>query len=291
MRRLSTPSSPLALYEAQPGQDADRHNQEQVQPGKHHLAKAQAQVQTLVLGHALGANRFMWDDVLHHLPKDVRVIVWEQPGHGNSGLLDVSAPSVLDIADALAVALDDLEIEKCALAGLSLGGMVALGFAHKYPSRLHAVGIFDAGPVLKPTEQWFDRAMQVEDGGLAPLADGTMERWFTTGFRAGAGKHAVESTKRTFLATSKEGYAQCCRIIARTDLTDSLGAIEVPALVLTGDEDAGMTPRQAEDLAGALGNAAEPVIISGARHLTAVEHPRRVAMALEGILEGPLAGN
>ena len=126
MRRIEV-DSPLALYRPEPGT--------QKAPAISHL-----EGQTLVLGHALGANRHMWDETLELLPENLDVILWEQPGHGNSGLLDIENPAVNDIADALADALEDIGIEEFHLAGLSLGGMTAIAFAEQYPERLKSVG-------------------------------------------------------------------------------------------------------------------------------------------------------
>ena len=233
--------------------------------------------QTLVLGHALGADRRMWTEVLPLLPKNLDVVLWEQPGHGHSGLLEEPNPSVNTTADTLAVALADLQVGKVHLAGLSLGGMTALAFAERHPETLKSVTIMDAGPVLEPAQAWRDKAEQVREEGLGMLVDGTMERWFTPDF---LDTPEVDRTRETFLTTSPEGYAQCCDIIANTDLRPQVGEVDVPALVLTGEGDAGMTPTQATALAAGLPRAQDPVVVPDARHLTAVERPAPVAEAL-----------
>ena len=271
MKRLTTPSSPLALYAA-------NHAAEGLELGEG--------AAPLVLGHALGSSREMWDEVLPLLRSDLPVILWEQPGHGESGLLDVDDPSALDIAAALNSALVDLGITDAHIAGLSLGGMVSLAYAEEFPEDTLSVGILGSGPVLPPAQNWFDRAETVEQDGLSSLADGTMERWFTAGFGRGAGRARVAKIRSIFLETDPAGYAQCCRVLAHTNLSSGVGMVSAPALVLTGEDDQGTPPSAAVQLAADLASALPVVIVEDARHLTAVEQPGPVANALESMVAG-----
>lgn len=255
---------PLALYHPEPGTQAGAEV-----PG---LEK-----ETLVLGHALGANREMWTETIERLPSNLNVILWEQPGHGASQMLEDPDISVPVIADVLADSLSRVGVEKFHLAGLSLGGMVTIAFAQRHGERLKSAGVLDAGPVLEPREPWLQRARMVKAEGMEPLVSETMARWFTPQFLDAP---EVERTARVFLETDPGGYAQCCEAIARTDLRGGLVEIDVRTLVLTGDQDAGLTPSQAGRLVEAIPTGLGPVIISPARHQTAIEHPREVAQAL-----------
>lgn len=231
---------------------------------------------TLVLGHALGSDRTMWDEVLPLLPGDIEVYVWEQPGHGNSRLLKDASGGAVATARALHDALDQAGVEGFYIAGLSLGGMVSLAYAEEFPDQLKGLVMMSSGAVLLPPEAWSERADLVRTEGLEPLVDGTMERWFSPGFAEGAGAAAVRQTRETFLATDPEGYAQCCDIIAKTDLRDRAGEVAVPVTLIVGEDDPGMTPQQAGELVLAMQDGSVEVV-DGARHLTAVECPGRIA--------------
>lgn len=263
MQRIDI-DSPIALYRPDAG----------IQKG--HPIR-QLEKCTLVLGHALGANRHMWDEMLPYMPEDLDVVLWEQPGHGNSDLLDVTDPRVNDIADALADALSQAGVDKFHLAGLSLGGMAAIAFAEQHPQPLVSVGVLNALPALQPSDPWLERAKRVEEEGLEPLAQETMERWFTPSF---LDSPQVEAVKQAFLATDPKGYAQCCRAIATTDLSSRVGEILTPALVLTGSLDAGVTPKHAAHLANQLGDLVGNVVVDDTLHMTAVEKPMAVAESL-----------
>lgn len=271
LERLETPNSELAFYG---------------EPGRRGAGK------TLVLGHALGADRDMWRRVLPLLPQDLNVILWELPGHGNSGLLDVDieeatrggvgAPAV---AESLHRGLGDLGVEDqpFILGGLSLGGTVALAYAEAYPELLESLVVFGSGPALLPPTTWTDRVNLVLTRGLEPLADPTMERWFSASFRQGDGKQAVQETRDTLAQTSPEGYAECCLVIAGTDLRPDLGLITVPAYVVVGENDGGMGPEAGKELVEALPNA-QLKVIEGAAHLMAVEAPEQVAAVISEAL-------
>ena len=265
LKRLETPNSELAFYRA--------------------CTPAQPK-STLVLGHALGANRKMWEKVLPLLPEDIEVILWELPGHGNSGLVDSpEAAGVLPVAQSLHRGMEDLGLTQhpTMLGGLSLGGTVALAYAQEHPGKLDGLLLFGSAPALPPPSAWSERAEQVLDSGLEPLVAPTMERWFSKDFREGSGAEAVAQTAKTFVSTNPQGYAQCAQMIGGTDLWPRVGRVGVPVLVTVGSGDAGMSPAQGEELAAALPNG-QCVVIDGVKHLMAVEAPEEVAALITQML-------
>lgn len=270
---VTTPSSPLAFYRAR--------------GGAQEWGKAAAE--PLVLGHALGSSRHMWDEVLALLPSNLEIILWEQPGHGQSALLDVEEPSAWDTAAAIGAGLDDLGVGDVHIAGLSLGGMTTLAFAQRYPQRVVSFAVLDSDAASPPPGPWLDKAQLVETEGLGSLVEGTMGRWFTPSFAEGDGAEAVGRIRRIFLETSPAGYAQCCRILAHTDLRPQLSAAKSAALILTGDQDPGTSPQQAHSLAGQLPNTFEVVVVEDAAHLTAVQHPAVVSHALLNLIDAASA--
>lgn len=277
MKQISLASSPLALYAANPRvfdlEDANR-------------------LEPLVLGHALGSSHEMWEDVLPLLPDTLPVILWDLPGHGGSDLLASSQPDARDAAEALNQALRDLGVGRAHIGGLSLGAMISLAYAQSFPDQTLTLAMMDSGPSNPPPTMWEGRARQVEAEGIAPLAEATMERWFTPDFASGPGADQVQRIRRIFLNTGAAGYAQCCRILQNTDLWAEMGRVTMPSLILTGAEDSGFTPEGAEALVQSLPRpqnphlSSNPVIVEDARHQTAVQQPAAVARALSGLVAG-----
>lgn len=273
MKKLLTPSSPLALYGGRPPSPE---------------GSGWGGSDPLVLGHALGSSREMWDEVVPLLPPGLPVILWDQPGHGASGLLRQASPTATDVARSLNNALHDLGVNRAHIAGLSLGGLVSLAYAQAFPEETLSLGILDSGPANRPAGPWREKAEEVERDGMGPLVAGTMQRWFTPAFATGGGAALVAKIRQIFLDTNPAGYAQCCRVLANTDLWGELSKVSMSTLVLTGVEDAGFTPEAAESLARYLPDAGSALIIPHARHLTAVEQPQKVADALAELVAGTL---
>ena len=108
-----------------------------------------------------------------------------------------------------------------------LRGVVIAHSSARYPDEVRAM--------------WAQRIAAIEQGGLAAIADATMERWFTPAFRA-AQPELVERTRQTLLRTDPAGYIACGRAVAAVDWLDRLAEIKTPALVIAGTQDAGAPP-------------------------------------------------
>jgi pimeloyl-ACP methyl ester carboxylesterase len=112
----------------------------------------------LVLAHGFTASLDMWADQVPSLAKKYRVVTYDIRGHGAS-----EAPADLDQYDLWTCAedqralMDYLDIDEAYVGGLSMGGMIAMRFALKYPQRVRALLLCDTGPGLQgPHRHWFD---------------------------------------------------------------------------------------------------------------------------------------
>lgn len=237
--------------------------------------------EALVLGHALGATHRIWDKVAEALAERYYVITWDQPGHGGSDLLN-EPYGMAEIVDRLLAGLGQLGVTTFNLGGISLGGMVSLALAQTAPERVRRLIVCDAGASLLPAEPWIEKAKQARESGTASLAPATMQRWFTSDF---AGSPQCAAVEEEFRACSDEGYAQCCEVIGSTDLTQDLGKLTMPTLLLTGVDDPGMTPQQLAELSTLIpGAKGISTVVANAGHLTCVEQPDAVLAAIDAVL-------
>lgn len=234
---------------------------------------------TIILGHALGADSKIWDEVTKYLRDEWRVLRWDQPGHGESNLPEAPAEMLVLVAQ-LGDSLDELGVTQAHIGGLSLGGMVAMAAVAKEPDRFRSLAVMDAVPSLSPASDWIARAELVRAKGMSPLLDATMDRWFAPESRTDYRREGYERTRDTFLNCNPEGYAYCCEVIASTDLTDELNNLRLPTLVLTGENDPAMLPARAVDLAASIPGASNAVVIPAARHITSIHAPEAVAQAI-----------
>src|SRR5207302_1455450 len=107
--------------------------------------------------------------------------------------------------------------------------------------------------------------------GLEPLADATMERWFTPVFRQQQ-PDEVRRIRDIFTGNDPVGYAQAASALSRFDVRPQLGRIKAPTLVITGDQDSACPPDLGRQIASSVCNARFDLLAS-ASHAAPVEQP------------------
>lgn len=172
-----------------------------------------------------------------------------------------------------------------ALAGLSMGGYVAMAIMRAAPERVTRVAFLDTSARSDPAERTADRRRLVE----MARAQGTREvqkvllprlihpdRMSETVL--------VETVLGMAVATGVEAFAREQEaIIARPDSRESLRAIRCPALVLVGEQDLQTPPDIAGEIASSVPGAGL-VVIPHCGHLSTLERPEAVNAALEAWL-------
>ena len=235
----------------------------------------------VLLANSLGTDLRVWDAMCACLPDGLRLIRYDKRGHGLSDA--PPAPYSMDdlVADAASL-LDELYVTQAVIVGLSIGGMIAQGLAHARPDLVRAIVLMDTAARIGPAEMWHDRIRAVQQGGIAPLADAVMARWFAPAFHRD--KPAELALWRNMLCrTTRDGYAGCCAAIAGADLTDTTRGLDLPAIVIAGSED-GATPPELVQATAALMDAPFH-LIDGAGHLPCVEAPAQVAALIADFLK------
>jgi 3-oxoadipate enol-lactonase len=224
--------------------------------------------------HSLAADGGMWaEQVPPLLHMGFRVLRLDMRGHGGSD--PVPGPYTMGaLAADVAGALDVLGIARVHYVGLSIGGMLGQAFALDHPGRLISAIWCDTRPTT-PREgaaAWAGRIATVEQAGsVAPLADATVERWFTDAFRP-ANEARWRQIRDTVAATTPAGYIGCCQAIMDFDFTPRLAEVKAPVLVLCGDQDIGTPPAENRRIAALVAEGRYEQI-ADARHFPNVEHP------------------
>jgi 3-oxoadipate enol-lactonase/4-carboxymuconolactone decarboxylase len=234
----------------------------------------------LMLSHSLGQDHGMWDAQVADLSPHFRLLRYDIRGHGASGVTSGDYRIEQLGADVLALA-DALGIDRFAFCGISLGGMIGMWLATRVPERLSALVLANtsASPDAVAME---DRRRTVLHGGMALVVDTVMRRFFTPRLLA-APSPAVDSSRRTLLATSPTGYAGCCAAIRDMDMVAELPRITVPVLVVCGALDVSMPwTGHGDVLAAGIGDVR--VAHLQAAHLSNIEAPRSFSAALAEFL-------
>ena len=240
----------------------------------------------LVLLHAFPLDASMWDPVAADLrAAGVAVLAPDLPGLGSAPVPD-DEPDLAVSADAVAAALAAAGHQRAVLAGVSMGGYVAMAFARRHRERLAGVALVDtrAGADDEAARANRERVAQAVLGAagaeaLLPMVDGLLGQTSRT-----SRPDLVADVRTRLLAARPEGVAWSQRAMAaRPDSLATLRGLDVPASVVVGEEDTLTPPEAARQMAQALPDAVLSVV-PGAGHLAALENPDAVTAALTALL-------
>jgi 3-oxoadipate enol-lactonase len=235
----------------------------------------------LVLLHGFPFDRSMWSGQASALGKEFRVVAPDLRGMGETPLGD-GAVTMEALAADVAALLDELNLGRVVLCGLSMGGYVAFEFFRKFPGRVRALVLADTRPQADTEEGRRAReenAQRALKEGMAPIVESTLPKLLSTETRERGGE-VLESVRALMLGTSPEGAAAALRAMAlRRSQTDLLPSIKVPTLIIVGGEDSITPPADAEAMSTKI-EGARLFIIEGAGHLSNVERPEEFNRAL-----------
>lgn len=245
----------------------------------HHEITGALEAPAVLLLNSLGSTMAMWEPQVPELAEHFQVLRCDTRGHGESPV--PPGPYAIDdlVDDALAL-LDNLEIERAHVAGLSLGGMVAMRLAARHPQRVDRLALLCTSAQLGPPETWADRAATVRENGTVAVAETVVSRWLTEARRA-ADPQTTEYLQQMVAATPADGYAACCEAIRVMDQREDLAAISAPTLVVAGDEDPSTPPKHLQTIAAGI-SGSTLIELPGCAHLATIDAPEAVTAALVG---------
>jgi 3-oxoadipate enol-lactonase len=233
---------------------------------------------TLVLVHEMGGSLESWDEVVPRFTESRRVLRYDTRGAGLSqkarGALDLDA-----MADDIAALLDSIGAAgKVALAGVAVGGAIALHFAARYPERTSAVAVGSpaTGIALDRRAAALERLAKIEAIGMAFAVEDSMKNGYAPELRGDIGR--FERFRARWLGNDPASYATVWRMLAGADMQDELSRLRCPVLVIGGSLDRVRPPPLAEAVAKAIPGARYVEIRTG--HYMSVQTPDLVADCL-----------
>ncbi|SDD52747.1 Pimeloyl-ACP methyl ester carboxylesterase [Sanguibacter gelidistatuariae] len=240
----------------------------------------------LVLLHGFPLDHRMWDDVARELPSDLTVLAADLPGLGKATLGGFPEPSIEAAAAAVAHSLHDAGITSAVVAGLSMGGYVALALAERHPELVAGLALVDTKSTADDDAARANRlrvAGEVERAGTVDAVRGMRSSLLGETSRV-ARAELVDRLDGWIGEQSPAGVAWSQRAMAaRGDRTAVLRSFAGPATVVVGEEDTLTPVAAAEHMVAAL---SEPgfVVVPGAGHMSAIECPVDVARALTDLV-------
>lgn len=247
----------------------------------HYALEGPAARPALVLSNSLGTDFSMWDPQIAEFTKSFRVLRYDTRGHGKS-FVTPGPYSAKQLADDVLALADRLKLEQFHFCGLSMGGMTGMWLAANAPQRLNKLVISSASAKFGTPETWSTRIETVRKQGMKPVAAATIERWFTSAFRARNPLHTA-NIRKMVESVNPEGYIACCAAVRDFDFREQLSKIHIPTLVISGVHDPATTPADGRFLADHIPNAR--YVELNAAHLSNVEDADRFTQEVSGFLD------
>lgn len=234
----------------------------------------------VVLLHAFPLNRSMWEPQIAALFGECRCIVPDLRGFGDS---PQGGPYTMDrYADDVAALLDALQIEQAVVAGLSMGGYVAFALLRRHRKRIRALVLSDTRATADTPEAAQKRLDLIEVArtqGVDAVADRQLSGLVGKSTREKQ-PDLVERIRSIILRSSVEGIVGALDAMrTRLDSTPLLAGIDVPTLILVGEEDAVTPAKEARAMHEAIPKSRLEVIPE-AGHLSNLERPAAFNRAL-----------
>jgi 3-oxoadipate enol-lactonase len=231
---------------------------------------APANKPVIVFSNSLGTDFRIWRDVVMRLAGDFAIVLYDKRGHGLSDI-GQTPYAMEDHASDLAALLDLLSVKQAFICGLSVGGLIAQSLYQRRPDLVRALILCDTAHKIATDEAWNARIAAVREGGIEPIADAILERWFTPAFRRP--EHVPFVGYRNMLVRQPAaGYAATCEAIRDADYTEAAKRIAVPTLCIVGDQDGSTPPELVLSTARLIPNARYEVIRDSG-HIPCVEQP------------------
>jgi len=270
--RIALPGKEMMMPLAPDGTAYDRHGTQGAPP--------------VVLIHGLGLNRDVWQWMIPALADGYDIVSYDLYGHGQSPA-PPETPSLSLFSAQLAGVMGACGLDRAALVGFSLGGMICRRFAQDHAGRARALVILNSPHRRSEAAQAaiLKRVEQAAAEGPQATVEAALDRWFTDEFRA-ANAEMMQLVRGWVLANDRRVYPGIYRVLAdgMAEITRPDPPLALPALALTGEEDHGNGPEMTRAIAAEI-EGGEALIVPGLRHMALAEDPPAVNRPVRAFLD------
>jgi 3-oxoadipate enol-lactonase len=233
----------------------------------------------IVFLHGVGSDKSVWHPQLEHFGRERRAIAFDYPGYGESD----PAPEGTtrdDYASAIISAMHELGVDRAHICGLSLGGVVAIAIHHAAPDRCASLILADTFAVHPDGRAVYERSITASSD-LRGAAEARVDVLLSQPAIPAVRREVVETMARIDPAAYRIG----ARAVWLADQRERAQDIDVPTLVLVGNQDL-ITPAElSSELVDLVPNARMQVI-AGAGHLTNLENPAEFNAVVGQFIQG-----
>lgn len=240
----------------------------------------------VVLLHAFPLNGGMWNDVAADLESRYTLVIPDLRAHGRSEPGTVAATMARHASDVLRIC-DELRLGRVTFAGVSIGGYILFEIWRQARERVSALAFCNTRAQADTATARDARMTAIEDvrrRGPEPFLEGMLPKLLgETTVRSRPDivqrcRQMMTQATAAGIVAAQEGLA------SRIDSSETLATIDVPVLLLGGDEDTITSPADLEFMRSRL-KVAELAVIPKAGHLAVLEQPREAGRLLRQFLD------
>ena len=244
----------------------------------------------VVLIHGFPLNAEMWQPQLRRVPKGFRFIAPDLRSFGESDVDAASLPTMGDYAADVIGLLDALEVERCVIGGLSMGGYVTFALFRAAPERFSGMLLADTRsqadtPAGRESRQAMAQVVRTE--GVRAIADQMIPKLLGETTRrenpdiATLVRQVIEANPPSAI----EGALNA--LMTRPDSTPDLGRIACPTLIVVGGEDTLTPPADSQALHEAISRS-HYAVVPAVGHLSNLEDSEGFSRTLEDFLKSSI---
>ena len=223
---------------------------------------------TLIFIHGVGMCDEIWAPQVEYFSKKYQVITYDFLGHGQSPL-PKNKPTLDDYVEQLNNLVDSIGISNFLLVGHSMGAIISVAFARKFPLKVNALValniVFNRSE--KAQKDVLMRANQILESNKILNIEKTLERWFKNNISS-AELNKIDKVRNWLKNTSPKGYGEAYRLFALSDkvFINNLYQLKLPVLYLTGSEDPNSTTLMSEQISQETPNSSSKSV-NGEAHM------------------------
>lgn len=238
--------------------------------------------QAIVFIHGFPFDHTLWDEVIAGLEERYYCITYDIRGFGTSEVGN-GQYTMEHYVDDLEHILSSLEVEDPIVCGFSMGGYIALRANEKFEKRFKALVLAHTQTKSDSDEAKLKRAAaisSIDEKGVAPFLEKFFSVAFSEAYRAEEPKK-LEELKKKIVQFSPVGIkGGLLAMVSRTDTSQSLELIDIPALLITGENDTVITPDVMREMAGRIKNSTF-VSLEQSGHMGMIEKSHEFLAALQ----------
>ncbi len=237
--------------------------------------------------HGFLFDHTMWKNQINSLSENYYCVSYDIRGFGESYVGDGQYTLEAYASDLFSI-ITELNLIRPVLCGLSLGGYIALRTLERDQSRFRGMVLCNTKSTADSDEEKLIRAAKIDEinlHGIGKFTDEFIKSCFSENTLNENGNLVSSSIENGCKNNPRGVKGGLFAILSRTDTTDFLPQIKIPALVIAGEKDKKTPAAEMKKMAGKIPDS-KFTVIKNSGHISPLENPEEVNAALIAFLKG-----